>query len=107
MQPAWPGLVCLTCKTKLDIMPPRAARFLLLICLMPITFSSISRLFPGPIGIFLLGFLLGSYVAGLIALVIAWRRELKHPILKIRVLPKPEITLNLGPMSQEISAHLR
>jgi hypothetical protein len=101
MVSAWRTLACPACKTKLVLMPPRAARFLTLMSLMPVLFSSVPRLFPGLKGIILMALLLGGYIVGLIALVFSWRRELKHPVLKIRVLPKPEIALNLGLTSPE------
>jgi hypothetical protein len=89
-------LACPACRTKLEVMPPQAAKYLTLMCLAPVLFSSVPRLLPGLTGIVLTALLLSGYIVGLVALVTAWRRELKHPVLKIRTLPSPEISLNLG-----------
>jgi hypothetical protein len=88
-------------------MPPQAAKFLTLMCLAPVLFSSVPRLLPGLMGILLMAFLMGGYIVGLVALVVAWRRELKHPVLKIRKLREPEINLNLRLKSPENIRQLR
>jgi hypothetical protein len=43
-----------------------------------------------------MGALFGGYVVGLVVLAILWRWEWRHPVLRIRKLPKPEIALNLN-----------
>jgi hypothetical protein len=100
-------LACSACSTKLVVMPPQAAKFLTLMCLAPVLFSSVPRLLPGLTGILLMAFLMCGYIVGLVALVVAWRREIKHPVLKIRKLPEPKISLNLGLKSQENIRSLR
>jgi hypothetical protein len=91
-------LTCRGCKAKLEMAQTRASRFVPLIALLPILFSSSTRLFPGHSGarIFLMGALFGGYVVGLVVLAILWRWEWRHPVLRIRKLPKPEIALNLN-----------
>ncbi|HEV7551659.1 MAG TPA: hypothetical protein VGP65_08255 [Candidatus Angelobacter sp.] len=98
---------CPACRTKLVVMPPHAAKFLTLMCLAPVLFFSVPRLLPGLTGIVLIALLLGGYVIGLVALVKAWRRESKHPVLKVMTLPKPEISLNLGLKNPENIRQLR
>jgi hypothetical protein len=97
MQPAGRTVSCSGCKTKLEMAQPRVSRFVPFIALLPILFSSMTRLFPSRsrASIFLMGAVFGFYIAGLIALAIFWHWEWRHPVLRIRKLPKPEIALNL------------
>jgi hypothetical protein len=109
MRPAWRELACHSCKTRLDLMPPRVSRFLPVIAMLPILFSSITHLVPDRTraGVFLMGALFGGYVVGLITIAVFWLWESRHPVLRIRRIPKPEITLNLDLKSPENIRTLR
>jgi uncharacterized paraquat-inducible protein A len=100
MQAQW-RLACSFCKTRLEVAPNRASRFLASLSLLPLFTISLSRFASTRMHIFLIGALFGSYVVGLIAITVFWRWESRHPVLRIRQTPKPEIALNLNLKSPE------
>lgn len=56
---------------------------------------------------FLIGALAGGYVVGFIAITVFWRWESRHPVLRIKRVPKPDIALNLNLKSPENILDLR
>jgi hypothetical protein len=51
----------------------------------------------------LAGMVLGGYIVALLAVSLFWLWEVRHPRLKLRKLPKPEIKLDLSlPNSKNI-----
>lgn len=96
MQMRWRRLACPFCKTKLEIAPGRAPIFLAALSFLPLLVVSLSRLGSARIQIFLAGALAGGYVIGLIGVIAFWNWESRHPVLKIRQIPRPEIALNLN-----------
>jgi hypothetical protein len=106
MQVQW-RLACSFCKTGLEVMPNRASKFFAALSLLPLFTIVISRFAFTRMHIFLIGALFGGYVVGLIAITVFWRWELRHPVLRIRQTPKPEIALNLGLKSPENIRTLR
>jgi len=56
---------------------------------------------------FWMGVLFGVYIMGAVAIAIFWRWESRHPVLRIRKRPQPEIALNLSLKSPENIRTLR
>jgi hypothetical protein len=100
-------LACSFCKTRLELTPNRASKLLAALSLLPLFTILLSRFASTRMHVFLIGALFGSYVVGLIAITVFWRWELRHPVLRIRRTPEPEIALNLNLKSPENIRTLR
>jgi hypothetical protein len=107
MQRAWRKLTCPACQTRLELVPRRALLMLAPLNTLPLLLRPIERLVPPRQAMFWMGMAAGAYVMGAFALAIWWRWELRHPLLRIRRVPRPEITLNLGLKSPENIRTLR
>jgi hypothetical protein len=104
---AWRKLACSACGTKLELAGRRAPLFLAPLGTLPALLYPIQRLAAPPQAMFWMGALLGIYATGLIAVAIFWRWESRHPVLRIRKIPAPEIALNLSLKSPENIRTLR
>jgi hypothetical protein len=67
----------------------------------------IQLLTPPRQSMFWMGVLFGVYIMGAVAIAIFWRWESRHPVLRIRKRPQPEIALNLSLKSPENIRTLR
>jgi len=74
---------------------------------LPLLMRPIQLLTPPRQAMFWMGVLFGVYIMGFVAIAIFWRWESRHPVLRIRNRPQPEIALNLSLRSPENIRTLR